>query len=140
MRVLAVLEHQSGRLHRMSWECLAAAQELGSKVVEAALIGSGIRALVQEVAAKKADRVYFVEHPLLENYTADGYAAAVEALIRKTNPDLVLFPHTYQTRDFAPKLAARFERTLISDAIAARAEAGAVTFCNTPVLSRQAEW
>jgi electron transfer flavoprotein alpha subunit len=127
MKILAILEHQTGRVHRMSWETLAAAQQLGPEV-EAVVIGMGISPLVQEIAAKKADRVYSIEHPLLENYTADGYTAAVEALIRKTNPDLVLFPHTYQTRDFAPKLAARFERTLISDAVAARIESGTVTF------------
>ncbi len=123
MRVLAILEHQNGRLHRMSWETLAAALQLGAEV-EAAIVGSGIGALAQEVASKKVARVYAVEHALLENYTADGYTAAVEALIRKANPDLVLFPHTYQTRDYAPKLATRFERSLISDVIAARVEDG----------------
>ena len=69
---------------------------------------------------KKVARVYAVQHALLANYTADGYTAAFEALIRKVNPDLVLFPHTYQTRDFAPKLATRFERVLISDVVAAK--------------------
>jgi electron transfer flavoprotein alpha subunit len=133
MKVLAVLEHQGGRLHRMSWETLAAARHITGEVgtEEAALIGSGIAALAQEIASKKIARIYSVEHALLENYTADGYTAAVEALIRKTNPDLVLFPHTYQTRDFAPKLAARFERALISDVIAARAEG------KSPVFVRQ---
>jgi electron transfer flavoprotein alpha subunit len=71
----------------------------------------------------------------LANYTADGYTAAVDALIRKTNPDLVLFPHTYQTRDFAPKLATRFERALISDVIAARVEAN--NDGGSPVFVRQ---
>jgi electron transfer flavoprotein alpha subunit len=132
VKVLAILEHQNGRLHRMSWETLAAAQQIGSEV-EAAVIGSGIGALAQEVAAKKATRVYAVEHPLLENYTTDGYTAAVEALIRKESPDLVLFPHTYQTRDYAPKLATRFERSLISDVVAAHADAAG----GSPVFVRQ---
>jgi len=111
-------------MHRMSWETLAAALHITGEEgteVNAAVIGSGVGALAREVAAKKLARVYSVEHALLEIYTADGYTAAVEALLRKTNPDLVLFPHTYQTRDYAPKLAARFERALISDVIAARA-------------------
>jgi electron transfer flavoprotein alpha subunit len=127
MKVLAVLEHQNGRLHRMSWETLVAAQQIGTEV-DAGLIGSGIATMAQEIASKKIARVYSVEHALLENYTADGYTAAVEALIRKTNPDLVLLPHTYQTRDFAPKLAARFERSLISDVIAARMEGASPVF------------
>jgi len=114
----------------MSWETLAAAFEIGSEV-EAAVLGFGIGALVDEVATKKTTRVYAVEHALLENYTADGYTAAIEALVRKTQPDLVLLPHTYQTRDFAPKLAARFERALISDVVAARVDG------KSPVLVRQ---
>jgi electron transfer flavoprotein alpha subunit len=130
MKILAILEHQNGRLHRMSWETLAAAQHIAGAggTEEAAVIGSGVGPLAQEVAGKKIARVYDVEHALLENYTADGYTAAVEALVRKTNPDLVLFPHTYQTRDFAPKLATRFERSLISDVIAARTEGGSPVF------------
>jgi electron transfer flavoprotein alpha subunit len=131
MSVLAILEHQSGKLHRMSWETFAAAQELAAALgtdVEVALAGSGIGALASELAGKHAARVWVVEDAAIENYTADGYTAAIEALIRKTNPALVLFPHTYQTRDFAPKLATRFERVLISDVIAARIEGGSPVF------------
>jgi electron transfer flavoprotein alpha subunit len=134
MSVLAIMEHQGGKLHRMSWETLAAAQELAAALnteVEVALAGSGIGALAGELAAKKAARVLAVEDPLIENYTADGYTAVFEGLIRKTEPALVLFPHTYQTRDFAPKLATRFEHVLISDVIAARVEGG------TPIFVRQ---
>ncbi len=73
--------------------------------------------------------MYAVRHDAsLKTYTADGYTAAFEALIRKVNPDLVLFPHTYQTRDFAPKLATRFERVLISDVIAARVDSQGPVF------------
>jgi electron transfer flavoprotein alpha subunit len=131
MSVLAILEHNGGTLHRMSFETLAAAQELAAALgtdVEAALAGFGIGALGAEVAAKKVARVWVVEDAALANYTADGYTAALEALIRKTAPTLVLFPHTYQTRDFAPKLATRFERVLISDVIAARVEGGSPVF------------
>jgi electron transfer flavoprotein alpha subunit len=117
MKVLAILEQQGGQWHRMSLETLAAAQQIGTEV-HVALAGTDVGALAAEAATKKTAGVYAVQHALLANYTADGYAAAFEALIRKVNPDLVLFPHTYQTRDFAPKLATRFERVLISDVIA----------------------
>jgi electron transfer flavoprotein alpha subunit len=131
MSVLAILEHNGGALHRMSFETLAAAQELAAALgteVEAALAGSGLSPLTAEVASKKVAKVWAVEDAALANYTADGYTAALEALIRKTSPALVLFPHTYQTRDFAPKLATRFERVLISDLIAARIEGGSPVF------------
>ena len=126
MSILVVLEQQAGQWHRMSWETLAAAQQLGEPV-EAAVLGKGISALANEAASKKLAKVWAVEHDLLESYTADGYTAALEQLIRKTRPKLVLFPHTYQVRDFAPKLATRFSQVLVSDVIAARAEAGTLT-------------
>ena len=131
MSVLAILEHHGGKMHRMAWETFAAAQHISARLgleLEAAIAGSGIAALAAEAASKQATRVHSVEHELLANYTADGYTAAYQALIRKLNPALVLFPHTYQTRDFAPKLATRFERVLISDVIAARVEDGQPVF------------
>jgi len=134
MKVLAVLEQQSGAWRRMSWETFAAAQEIAAAMgaeLDVALAGSEIANLAAEAAAQQASRVWAVEHALLKDYTADGYAAAFEALIRQIRPELTLFPHTYQTRDFAPKLATRFERVLISDAIAARVEEGA------PIFARQ---
>ncbi len=131
MSVFVVLEQQGGKWHRMSWETLAAGQQIGSAMglpVEAAVAGAGIGALAQEAATKNVARVYAVEHELLKEYTADGHTAAIEELIRKTNPKIVLFPHTYQTRDFAPKLATRFGQVLISDVIAARVEGGSPVF------------
>lgn len=133
MSVLAILEQHEGRLHRMSWETLAAAQQLAAALgipVEAAVIGKETRALAAEAATSKAAKIWAVEHDLLDAYTADGYTIALEQLIRQRSlnenarPTLVLFPHTYRTRDFAPKLATRFSSVLVSDAIAARAEAG----------------
>jgi electron transfer flavoprotein alpha subunit len=131
MSVLVVLEQQAGKWHRMSWETLAAAQQFGASLglpVEAAVVGSGVGALAAEAATKKVAKVYAVEHDLLKDYTADGYTAAVEALVRKVNPKIVLFPHTYQVRDFAPNVATRFEQVLISDVIAVRFESPSPVF------------
>jgi electron transfer flavoprotein alpha subunit len=132
--VLAILEQHGGQWHRMSWETFAAAQQFAAAMgvpLNVAVAGTSIATLATEAATKKAAKVYAVEHPLLNEYTADGYTAALEALVRAVNPALVMFPHTYQTRDFAPKLATRFARTLIGDVVGARFENGA------PVLVRQ---
>ncbi len=129
MSVLVVLEQQGGKWHRMSWETLAAGQQFAATLgvpVEAAVVGSN--ALAQEAATKKVAKVYSVEHDLLKDYTADAYTAAVEALVRKANPKMVLFPHTYQVRDFAPKLATRFNQVLISDVISVRLDSQSPVF------------
>ncbi len=131
MSVLVILEQQGGKWNRMSWETLAAGQQLSAELgqpLEAAVVGHGIAALAAEAATKKVAKVYAVEHELLEAYTADGYAAAVEQLVRKVNPTRVLFPHTYQVRDFAPKTATRFSKVLVSDVITVRIDSGSPIF------------
>src|SRR5580765_6614014 len=103
--ILVVTEQRGGAWNRMSWETLVAGQQLAAQTggtVSAAVVGQGIAALASELALKKLDRVYAVEHPLLASYTADGYTSALEQLVRKLSPSIVLFPHTYQVRDFAP--------------------------------------
>ena len=129
--VLVIMEQRGGAWTRMSFETLAAGQRLASelgKTVSAAVPGRGVDALANEVASKKLDCVYAVEHDLLSDYTADGFTAALEQLIRQVQPSIVLFPHTYQVRDFAPKLATRFQQVLISDAIGFRVESGVPIF------------
>jgi electron transfer flavoprotein alpha subunit len=131
MSVLVILEQQGGKWHRMSWETLAAGQQFAAALgqpVEAAVFGQGVSALAAEAATKNVAKVYAVEHDLLKDYTADAYSSAVEALIRRVNPTLVLFPHTYQVRDFAPKVATRFNQVLVSDVISARFESGSPVF------------
>jgi electron transfer flavoprotein alpha subunit len=125
--VLVVMEQRGGAWNRMSLETLAAGMDLAAQLgtgVSAAVAGGSVAALAAELPAHGLERVYAVEHPLLETYTADGFTGALEGLIRRTAPMLVLFPHTYQVRDFAPKLATRFRRVLVSDVVQARVEAG----------------
>jgi electron transfer flavoprotein alpha subunit len=131
MSILVILEQRGGQWNRMSWETLAAGQQFGASLgvpVEAAVAGYGISALAAEAATRKLAKVYTVEDELLETYTADAFTMAFEALIRKVNPALVVFPHTYQVRDFAPKLATRFSQVLISDVISVRIDAGEPVF------------
>jgi electron transfer flavoprotein alpha subunit len=120
MSILVVLEQQQGRWHRLSWEALAAGQEMGERLgapVSAAVAGNGVEALAAEAGRYRLESVWAVEHPLLARYTADGYTSAFEQLIRRLQPQIVLFAHTYQTRDFAPKLAARLGSALASDVV-----------------------
>ena len=127
MSILAVLEQRNNAWSRMSFETLAAAGQIGRELgqpVSAAVVGDGIRPLAEEAAGRGLEKVWAVEHPLLKQYTPDGYTAALEALIRRAAPSLVMFPHTYQVRDFAPKLATRFRRALASDIIGHRVEGG----------------
>jgi len=132
--ILAVMEQRGGEWNRMSFETLAAAQQLAGELgttASAAVIGRGVAGLAGELASKQLDKVYAVEHDLLQDYTPDGYTAALRQLVDRAQPQLVLFPHTYQVRDFLPKLATALGRVAISDVVAHHVESG------QPVLVRQ---
>jgi electron transfer flavoprotein alpha subunit len=131
MSVLVVLEHRGGQWNRLSFEALAAGKQIaesGSQELQAAVLGSGIDAQASEAARFNAQKVFALEHSLLAQYSADGYTAALEQLIRAQQPQIVLFPHTYQVRDYAPKLSTRFGKALVSDVIGIRAENGRTIF------------
>ena len=127
MSILVVMEQRAGVWHRMSWEALAAAQQLGAELqqpVSAAVLGANVSGLAGQLAGKQLAHVHAVEHELLKDYTPDGYTAALRQLIATAKPRLVLFPHTYEVRDYAPKLATSLERVLVSDVVSHRVESG----------------
>ena len=129
--IYVVLEERDGRVSRLSWEALAAGKLLAAQSgapVSAVVIGASTESLAKEAAAKSINSVIRVEHPLLAQYTSDGYAVALQQLIEKQSPSQVVFPHTYQVRDYAPALAARMNEVLIGDVVAI--DAG-------PVFTRQ---
>lgn len=124
MSVLVMMEQHNGAWNRMSWEALAGGIELGKLVgqpVSVVVAGSGIGALASEAAGKNVAKVYAVDNALLGQYTADGFAAAYEQVVKAVAPSFVVFPHTYEVRDFAPKLATRFKQVLVADVIAIKA-------------------
>src|SRR5260370_4227675 len=131
MKILVVTERRQGKWNNTSFETLAAAQQIAkgkSSAVSALVIGKGVSAFANELASKNVAEVLSIEHDLLEAYTADGYCAALKQVIESSNPDLVLFPHTYQVRDFAPKLAAMLGRGMIGDCVGYRHERGRLVF------------
>jgi electron transfer flavoprotein alpha subunit len=130
-RILVVAEQREGKLNRVSLETLAAAQAIGKETgwpVDVVLPGFHAAALAQELAGYKIEKVYDLEGPSLEAYTSDAYVHALKAFVAQLQPKLVLFPHTYQVRDFAPRMAMALDRTLISDATGYKYENGKLLF------------
>ena len=115
--ILVVAEQRDGTLNRASLETIAAAQSTGDAIA-IAVLGSGLDAVAQQLAKAAAGGVIAVDDPALKDYTADGFVMALEQLLAAETPDRVFLPHTYQTRDFAPALAARVKRPLVTDCIA----------------------
>ncbi len=129
--ILVVVEQREGKLNRVSMETIAGAQAIAAETgwtLEAAVAGSGVGEIAKEIAGKKLAKVYAVESAKLEPYTPDGFVAVLKQFLGQRAPRLVLMPHTYQVRDFAPQLAAAMGRSLVSDCIGFRKDGNDLLF------------
>ena len=132
--IIVFIEHVDGKVNRASYEAVKAAQLIGSETgqeVSAVLLGQGVGDAAAEVASKKIKTVYTVENDWLKKYTADAYTQVFRQVIEQVQPALVLMTHTYEVRDFAPKLAASMKKILLGDNIGYKIEDG------KPVFTRQ---
>jgi electron transfer flavoprotein alpha subunit len=130
--ILVVAEQKDGKLNRASWEAIAAAQllarETGDADVQIAVLGKGAGAVATELAGAAVNGVVSVESDALADYTPDAFVQAVQQLVSQQPPAYVVFPHTYQTRDFVPALAATLDRALVTDVIGVRKVNGVTAF------------
>jgi electron transfer flavoprotein alpha subunit len=127
--ILVIAEQRGGRLNRASWEVIAAAQQLvAGDAITVVLPGADVSGLRQEISAAAVGEVILLQHAALEPYTPDGFVQALHAFVEQAAPSMVLLPHTYQTRDFAPALAARLDRSLITDCVGVREQGGVWAF------------
>ncbi len=137
--ILVFVEHRDGVINKTAFEAIAAAQSLGgelAQVVTVVLLGSNVGALAEQLAGYQLAKVISADNPKLADYTPDGYTDGLERVIRDLDPQFVLMPHTYLVRDFAPKLAARFGKSLISDCVRAKVANGSVTFTRRIFLGK----
>ena len=137
--ILVIVEQREGKLNRISWETITGAQALAAATgwtLEAAVVGSGVGDIAKEVATKKVAKVYDVESAKLAAYTPDGFVSALKTFIEQRQPKLVLMPHTYQVRDFCPRLAAALGTTMISDCIGFKYEGGKLLFTRQMFLGK----
>ena len=141
MKILFITEQRGGHWNKVSFETLAAAQQIAQQAkgaLSGAVIGKGIAALADQLSGYQLDEVLSIEHDLLAEYTPDAFSIALRQTIESARPDLVLLPHTYQVRDFAPKLAASMQRGMIGDCIGYRDENGKLIFVRQMFQGRTA--
>ena len=129
--IVVVAEQRGGRLNRATWETIAGAQQLALEIgapIGVLVPGTSTSGPAAELAAARVQDVVTLESAALEPYTPDGFTAALQDAIARLPATHVLLPHTYQTRDFAPKLAARMDRALITDVTAIKHAGGETAF------------
>ena len=118
MNILVVLENNMGTLHRLSLEAIAGSQKLGERV-SVLLIGGGTEDIINQLKNYDLKTIITVEHELLSSYNADGYSETVKQVVLLTSPNAITAGHTYQTRDYMPRVSAKLGVPFIPDVIAA---------------------
>jgi electron transfer flavoprotein alpha subunit len=139
MSILTFVEHKDCVLNKTSIEAIAAAQSIGKDLglaVSAVLPCGKDCPLAQEIAAYGIEKVIVVKNEKLSTYTPDGYADAWEQVIKAVNPQFVVMAHTYQVRDFAPKVAARFGHEIVGDCIRYRKEGSGIVLTRRIFLGK----
>ena len=137
--ILVFIEHKGGVANKSSIEAIVAGQTLGSELqqpVSVVVLGDDISGLAQDLAAYNVEKVICATNAKLSDYTPDAFAEGFEHVIKRVNPGFVFMTHTYQVRDFAPKLAARFGKGMISDCIRARVDGGKIGFTRRIFLGK----
>jgi len=135
--ILVFIEHKAGALNKTSLEAIAAAQKLAVDTGQkSTAVVPGAPSLAQDIAPYDLEKVISAEHPQLAEYTPDAYADAMEQVVRALEPQYIIMSHTYLVRDFAPKLAARFGKGLISDCVRMNVEGGKAIFTRRIFLGK----
>lgn len=139
MGILVFIEHKNCVLNKTSLEAVAAAQSIGKDLglkVSAVIPCGGECSLAAEIAKYDLEKVIVASNPKLNMYTPDGYADAWTEIIKRENPQYVVMAHTYQVRDFAPKVAARFGGELVGDCIRYADNGGRLVFTRRIFLGK----
>ena len=129
--ILLVVEQRDGVLNRTTYEALVAAQKIAASTgdkISAVVLGQNVGSVASDVASKKLEAVHLVEDAKLAEYTPDGYVGALKQVIAKLDPKLVILSHTYQARDFAPKLTAALGKAFVTDCVGLRVDGQDVVF------------
>ena len=120
MNILVVLEDNNGVIHRMSLEAIVAAQEISSKLkskITVLAMGKNADALALEASKYELNEILKINSSSLNSYSSDGYAIAIEQIILENDFRYVFFGHTYQVRDYVPKISAKLMRPFLADNI-----------------------
>lgn len=116
--VWILVEHERGELNNVTLEMLsegrAAANQSGGQLI-AVLLGYEVSGLDGSLAGHGADRIYYVNHPLLADYIPEAYVHVLEQMIRERQPYLILLAATINGRDVAPRVAARLGVSTAAD-------------------------
>ena len=116
MKSLVIIEHKNGVLHRMSREAISGAQRIGGDIT-ALVIGENAESVSNELSNFQIEKTVIVDHELVPSYNVDGYKEIIKQVVDSISPNIIITGHTYQARDFMPRVSAALDIPFIPDIV-----------------------
>ena len=116
MKSLVIIEHKNGVLHRMSREAISGAQKIGGDIT-ALVIGENAESVSNELSNFQIEKTVIVDHELVPSYNVDGYKEIIKQVVDSISPNIIITGHTYQARDFMPRVSAALDISFIPDIV-----------------------
>ena len=116
MNILVIIEHKNGVMHRMSKEAIAGAQKIGGNIT-ALVIGENSDSVADELSSFQIEKTLLVTNEKVTSYNVDGYKEIILQVVKVVNPEFIITGHTYQARDFMPRLSASLDIPFIPDLV-----------------------
>ena len=116
MNILVIIEHKNGLMHRMSKEAIVGAQKIGGNIT-ALVIGENSDLVSEELSSFQIEKTLLVVNEKVTSYNVDGYKEIILQVIEVVNPKFIITGHTYQARDFMPRLSASLDIPFIPDLV-----------------------
>jgi len=138
--ILVYIESRKGAVKKSSLEALSEARRRADELqteAQAVLAGEGLDAAAAACFGYGASKVTILDGPVLEAYSAQGYALALESLVRETKPEAIFFSATSLGKDLAPRLAARLSVSLASECIRLAVKEGRLEYTR-PIFAGKA--
>ena len=111
-------EQRQGSMMPTSYELISEGRKLADELdtkLYGILLGEGIEGIAKELGGYGADGVYVCDHPMLKDYTTDGYTKVICDVIEEYKPEIMLIGATNIGRDLGPRCAARLHTGLCAD-------------------------
>ena len=116
--VWVIGEQREGKINPVTIELIGEGRKLADqlgKELAVVIAGYEVEKEVKELLHYSVDKVYYINDPLLKDFTTDGYAISIANLIERKKPEVVLVGATSIGRDIAPRIAGKVGTGLTAD-------------------------
>ena len=126
MKILCFIQYEDNAINGVSKEALSLSQEISEKYNANLSLLTFSESAAEELKKYTSDEILLANNDNLNDYNPLFYTTAVEQIMDQHSFDLLILAHTYQARDWVPRLSARCNIPFISDCIDYSNENGAI--------------